>query len=44
MDAKEIIGMLVGLVHDLYPDAEYVELYGIEEKLTLANKFLEESK
>jgi hypothetical protein len=44
MDAKQIVEMLVGLVHDLYPDAEYVELYGIEEKLTLANKFLEESK
>jgi hypothetical protein len=44
MDAKEIIGMLVGLVHDLYPDEEYAKLYGIEEKLALANKFLEESK
>ena len=44
MDAKEIVGMLVGLVHELYPDAEYVELYEIEEKLALANKFLEESK
>jgi len=44
MDAKDIVGMLVGLVHDLYPDAEYAKLYEIEEKLTLANKFLEESK
>ena len=44
MEAKEIIGMLVGLVHDLYPDAEYAKLYEVEEKLSLANKFLEESK
>jgi hypothetical protein len=44
MDAKEIIGMLVGLVHELYPDAEYAELYEVEEKLALANKFLEGSK
>jgi hypothetical protein len=44
MEAKEIIGMLVGLVHELYPDEEYAELYEIEEKLALANKFLEESK
>ena len=44
MDAKQIVGMLVGLVHELYPDEEYAELYEIEEKLALANKFLEESK
>jgi hypothetical protein len=44
MEAKEIIGMLMGLVHELYPDEEYAELYEIEEKLALANKFLEESK
>ena len=44
MEAKEIIGMLVGLVHELYQDEEYAELYEIEEKLSLANKFLEESK
>ena len=44
MNAKEIVAMLVGLVHELYPDAEYVEMYEIEAKLALANKFLEESK
>jgi len=44
MDAKQIVEMLVGLVHDLYPDEEYAKLYEIEEKLALANKFLEESK
>ena len=44
MEAKEIIGMLVGLVHELYPDEEYAKLYEVEEKLSLANKFLEESK
>jgi hypothetical protein len=44
MEAKQIVEMLVGLVHELYPDEEYVELYGIEEKLALANKFLEGAK
>ena len=44
MEAKDIVGMLVGLVHELYPDAEYAELYEVEEKLALADKFLEESK
>ena len=44
MDAKQIVEMLVGLVHELYPDAEYAELYEIEEKLALANKFLEKLK
>jgi hypothetical protein len=44
MEAKDIVGMLVGLVHELYPDEEYAKLYEVEEKLALANKFLEESK
>lgn len=40
-DAIKIIDMLVGLVYDLYPDEEYEELYGVKEKIALAQKFVD---
>jgi len=40
-EAINIIDMLVGLVYDLYPDEEYVELYGVEGKIAQAQKFID---
>jgi hypothetical protein len=40
MNANEVIDMLVGLIYDLYPDEEYEELYGVKEKIELAQKFV----
>jgi hypothetical protein len=42
MNAHEVIDMLVGLIYDLYPDEEYEELYGVKEKIELAQKFVNE--
>jgi len=44
MNANEVIDMLVGLIYDLYPDEEYEELYGVKEKIELAQKFVNEEK
>jgi hypothetical protein len=41
MNANEVIHMLVGLIYDLYPDEEYEELYGVKEKIALAQKFVD---
>ena len=43
-EAVYIIDMLVGLIYDLYPDEEYVELYGIEGKIAQAQKFVDSVK
>jgi hypothetical protein len=43
-EAINIIDMLVSLVYDLYPDEEYVELYGIEGKIAQAQKFVDSLK
>ena len=43
-EAINIIDMLVGLIYDLYPDEEYVELYGIEGKIAQAQKFVDSLK
>lgn len=43
-EAINIIDMLVALVYDLYPDEEYVEMYGIEGKIAQAQKFIESVK
>ena len=44
MNANEVIDMLVGLIYDLYPDEEYEELYGVKEKIALAQKFVDEQE
>ena len=43
-EAINIIDMLVGLIYDLYPDEEYVEMYGIEGKIAQAQKFVDSVK
>jgi len=43
-EAINIIDMLVGLIYDLYPDEEYAELYGIEDKIAIAQKFVDSVK
>ena len=43
-EALNIIDMLVGLIYDLYPDEEYVEMYGIEGKIAQAQKFIDSIK
>ena len=43
-EAINIIDMLVGLIYDLYPDEEYVEMYGIEGKIAQAQKFIDSIK
>lgn len=40
-NATQIIDMLVGLIYDLYPDEEYEELYGIKEKIALAQAYVD---
>jgi hypothetical protein len=39
-EAIKIIDMLVSLIYDLYPDEEYEELYGVKEKIELAQQFV----
>ena len=40
-ETRQIIDMLVGLIYDLYPDEEYEELYGVKEKIALAQAFVD---
>ena len=40
-NATQIIDMLVGLIYDLYPDEEYEELYGVKEKIALAQAYVD---
>jgi hypothetical protein len=35
-----VVNDLVGLVYDLYPDDEYVELYGVNEKIARAQALI----
>lgn len=44
MSANEVIHMLVGLIYDLYPDEEYEELYGVKEKIELAQQFINQKE
>ena len=44
MNANEVIDMLVGLIYDLYPDEEYEELYGVKEKIELAQQFVNQQE
>ena len=39
-EAIMIIDMLVGVIYDLYPDEEYEELYGIKDKIQMAQDFV----
>jgi hypothetical protein len=41
---RQVIDMLVGLIYDLYPDEEYEELYGVKEKIALAQAYLDSLK
>jgi hypothetical protein len=43
-NAHDVINMLVGLIYDLYPDEEYEELYGVKEKIELAQQFINQQE
>lgn len=40
-EAITVIETLVGLIYDLYPDEEYEELYGVQEKIAQAQAFVD---
>ena len=39
--AMQVIHDLVSLIYDLAPDEEYEELYGVKEKIALAQAWLD---
>lgn len=40
-EAVSILHDLVGLIYDLYPDEEYVELYGVTGKIARAQAWVD---